>query len=154
MWPGQNRTADTRIFSPLTVPRLCVTIGHHVYLFKRLTAVSAGRFYRFEHIDTNSSGKVLAKSRKTETMVVKEEFSSITGGHLRCTGDGAKCYEFDCRASRTMPGNEEFLAGPVKISTEVDFPLHGNSNPAALGRGGIRWSCCVHTAVDITAVDV
>jgi hypothetical protein len=36
---GQNRTADTRIFSPLTVPGLCVTIGRYWYLFKRLTAV-------------------------------------------------------------------------------------------------------------------
>src|SRR5262245_34813025 len=46
---------DTRIFSPLAVARLCVTIGRHWYLFKRLTAVSAGRFYRFEHIVTDSS---------------------------------------------------------------------------------------------------
>src|SRR5262244_3585806 len=53
---------DTRIFSPLAVARLCVTIGHCWYLFKRLTAVSAGRFYRFEHIVTYSSGKVVAKS--------------------------------------------------------------------------------------------
>jgi hypothetical protein len=29
----------TRIFSPYTVPRLCVTIGHYLNLFKRLTAV-------------------------------------------------------------------------------------------------------------------
>ena len=58
---GQNRTADTRIFSPLAVAGLCVTIGRYWYLFKRLTAVSAGRFYRFEHIDTYSSGKVVAK---------------------------------------------------------------------------------------------
>ena len=36
---GQNRTADTRIFSPLLVPRLCDTIGRNWYLFKRLTAV-------------------------------------------------------------------------------------------------------------------
>ena len=41
---GQNRTADTKIFSPLAVPGLCVTIGRYVYLFKRLTALSAGRF--------------------------------------------------------------------------------------------------------------
>jgi hypothetical protein len=33
------------------------------YLFKRLTAVSAGRFYRFEHIVTYSSGKVVAKCK-------------------------------------------------------------------------------------------
>ena len=58
---GQNRTADTRIFSPLTVPRLCDTIGRYWYLFKRLMAVSAGRFYRFEHIVAYSSGKVVAK---------------------------------------------------------------------------------------------
>jgi hypothetical protein len=60
----QNPTADTRIFSPLTVPRLCVTIGRYWYLFKRLTAVSADRFYRFEHIVTYSSGKVVAKSEQ------------------------------------------------------------------------------------------
>jgi hypothetical protein len=58
---GQNRTADTRIFSPHTIPRLSVTIGRYWYLFKRLTAVSAGRLYRFEHIVTYSSGKVVAK---------------------------------------------------------------------------------------------
>ena len=53
---------DTRIFSPLAVPGLWVTIGRYWYLFKRLTAGSAGRFYRFEHIVTYSSGKVVAKS--------------------------------------------------------------------------------------------
>ena len=58
---GQNRTSDTRIFSPLTVARLCVTIGRYWYLFKRLTAVSAGRFYRFEHIATHSSFKAHSK---------------------------------------------------------------------------------------------
>jgi hypothetical protein len=58
----QNRTADTRIFSPLAVVGLSATIGHYLYLFKRLTAVSARRFYRFEHIVSYSSGKVVAKS--------------------------------------------------------------------------------------------
>ena len=58
---GRSRTADTRIFSPLPVPGLCVTIGRYWYLFKRLTAVPAGRFYRFEHIVPYSSGKVVAK---------------------------------------------------------------------------------------------
>jgi hypothetical protein len=58
----RNRNSnDTRIFSPLAVAGLCVTIGRYWYLFKRLTAVSAGRFYRFEHIVTYSSGKVIAK---------------------------------------------------------------------------------------------
>ena len=47
---------------PLAVPRLCVTIGRYWYLFKRLTALSAGRFSRFEHIAADSSGKVVAKS--------------------------------------------------------------------------------------------
>src|SRR5262245_44231584 len=54
---GQDRTADTRIFSPLAVAGLYVLIGRYWYLFKRLTVVSAGRFYRFEHIDTYSSFK-------------------------------------------------------------------------------------------------
>jgi hypothetical protein len=58
---GQNRTADTRIFSPLTVPALCVTIGRYWYLFKRLMLLQVGRFYRFEHIVPYSSGKVVAK---------------------------------------------------------------------------------------------
>ena len=57
------RGGGTRIFSPLAVAGLCVTIGRYVYLFKRLTAVPAGRFYRFEHIVTYSSGKVVAKSK-------------------------------------------------------------------------------------------
>src|SRR5215831_10777779 len=43
------------------------TICHHRSLLvsiqvKRLTVVSAGRFYRFEHIVSYSSGKVVAKS--------------------------------------------------------------------------------------------
>ena len=41
--------------------KACVTIGHYRYLFKRLTALPAGRFYRFEHIVAYSSGKVVAK---------------------------------------------------------------------------------------------
>jgi len=39
----------------------CVTIGRYVYLSKRLTAVLTGRFYRFEHIVSYSSGKVVGK---------------------------------------------------------------------------------------------
>ena len=53
--------AGTRIFSPHAVAGLCVTIGRYWYLFKPSTAVSAGRFYRFEHIVSYSSFKVLAK---------------------------------------------------------------------------------------------
>ena len=59
---GADLTAATRIFSPLTVPRLYVTIGRYVYLFKRLAGLSARRSYRFEHIVTDSSGEVVAKS--------------------------------------------------------------------------------------------
>ena len=55
---------DTRIFSPRAVAGLCVTIGRYWYLFKRLTAVSAGRFSRFEPIRADGSGKVMAKSVK------------------------------------------------------------------------------------------
>src|SRR5262245_26516809 len=60
--PGGTNRSDTRIFSPLAVPRLYVTIGHYWYLFKRLTAALTRRFYRFEHIVSYSSGKVVAKS--------------------------------------------------------------------------------------------
>src|SRR5262245_14438078 len=45
------------------VARLCVSIDLYWYLLKRLTAVSADRFYRFEHIVSYGSGKVVAKSR-------------------------------------------------------------------------------------------
>jgi len=58
---GKGRVPATRIFSRLAVAGLSVTIGRYWYLFKRLTPVSAGRFYRFEHIVTYSSGKVVAK---------------------------------------------------------------------------------------------
>jgi hypothetical protein len=57
----QFRLPDTRIFSPRVVPRLSVTIDHYWYLFKRFTAFPVGRFHRFEHIVTDSSGKVVAK---------------------------------------------------------------------------------------------
>src|SRR5262249_1105541 len=52
----------TRGFSVL-LPRLCVPIGHYWYLFKRLTAVSGGRFSRFEHIVAYSSFKAHSKQR-------------------------------------------------------------------------------------------
>ena len=42
---GQNRTADTRIFSPLTVPGLCDTIGRYLYLFNSLTPVFLPLFF-------------------------------------------------------------------------------------------------------------
>jgi hypothetical protein len=58
---AQMKPDGTRTFNPLAVAGLCLTIGRYWYLFKRLTAVSAGRFYRFEHIVTYSSGKVVTK---------------------------------------------------------------------------------------------
>ena len=75
---GQNRTVDTRIFSPLAVAGLCVTIGRYVYLFKRLTPVLAGRFYRFEHIVTYSSGKVVAKWQRKIGKVMTLGLTSFT----------------------------------------------------------------------------
>ena len=55
------RGGGTRIFSPLAVAGLCDTIGRYVYLSKRLTVLPASRFYRFAHIVTYSSGKVVGK---------------------------------------------------------------------------------------------
>jgi hypothetical protein len=52
----------TRIFSPETVPGLCVTIGRQLNESKRLTAVSARSICRLRHIRTDSSSKVVAKS--------------------------------------------------------------------------------------------
>src|SRR5262249_23630140 len=49
------------IFSPLAVAGLYVTIGRYWYLFKRLTALQAGRYYRFEHIVSYSSFKAHSK---------------------------------------------------------------------------------------------
>src|SRR5262245_53287577 len=57
----RTRAPATRISSPLAVSGLCDTIGRYWYLFERLTSVSASRFYRFEHLVTYSSGKVVAK---------------------------------------------------------------------------------------------
>ena len=58
---GQNRTADTRIFSPLLVARLYVTIGHQVNEFNSFYWLRYESIYRFEHIVAYSSGKVVAK---------------------------------------------------------------------------------------------
>ena len=47
--------------------KACVTIGRYWYLFKRLTAVSAGRFYRFKHLMAYSSFKALSKQQAAST---------------------------------------------------------------------------------------
>ena len=49
------------MFSPDTVPRLCVTIGHQVNEFNSFCWLRYESIYRFEHIGVYSSGKVLAK---------------------------------------------------------------------------------------------
>src|SRR5262245_13533038 len=74
---------DTRIFSPLAVARLCVPIGHYWYLFKRLTAVSAGQIYRFEHIVSYSSSKVVAKWDAPVPEFLKRGGSANITGFLR-----------------------------------------------------------------------
>ena len=80
---GQNRTANTRIFSPLMVPRLRVTIGHQVNEFKRLKPLRSHPIYRFEHIATNSSSKVVAKSVDSEgsqhSLFANSKASVVTG---------------------------------------------------------------------------
>jgi hypothetical protein len=58
---GQNRTADTRIFSPLTVPGLRDTMRRYLNRFNGLTLVLSPSFSRLEPIVANGSGKVVAK---------------------------------------------------------------------------------------------
>ena len=41
----------------------------YMYLFKRLTPVSGDRFYRFEHIVSYSSGKVVGKVDETGGLI-------------------------------------------------------------------------------------
>src|SRR5262249_39644971 len=62
--------ADKRIFSPHSVAGLCVTSGRYWYLFKRLTAVSARRVFRFEHKETHNFFKPLSKQRDLATRKV------------------------------------------------------------------------------------
>jgi hypothetical protein len=58
----RQKTGGTpSIFSSLAGAGLCDTMCRYMYLFKRLTAVLARRFYRFEHIVSYSSGKVTGK---------------------------------------------------------------------------------------------
>ena len=58
---GQNRTADTRIFSPAMVPGLSVTIGRQLNESKRLELVLGGLKYRLGPIRADGSGKVVTK---------------------------------------------------------------------------------------------
>jgi hypothetical protein len=42
-------------------PRLCVTMGRQLNEFMRLKALRARSIFRLEHMEANSSGKVVAK---------------------------------------------------------------------------------------------
>ena len=66
---------------------ICVTIGHHWYLFKRLTRVSAGRLYRFEQIATHSSFKALSKQRDIK---MTASFFFDNGMCMFCPGSGTE----------------------------------------------------------------
>ena len=71
--------------SPLAVARLYVTIGRYWYLFKRLTAVSAGRFYRFEQIETHGSFKAHSKRWAVPRLAF---FFFDNRGCMFCSGSG------------------------------------------------------------------
>jgi len=58
--------AATRIFSPEAVPGLWVTIGRQLNEFKALNSLCSRSIFRLEHTAANSSGKVVAKSIKTQ----------------------------------------------------------------------------------------
>src|SRR5262249_62385730 len=78
---GQGEPPATRIFSPLTVAGLCVTIGRYWYLFKRLTAVSARRFFPFEYIVGYSFCKIVAKTEASPPEIVDDDpDGSLIGG--------------------------------------------------------------------------
>ena len=92
---------EPRIFSPLTVPRLCDTIGRYMYLFKRLAGLSAGRFYRFEHIVTDSSGEVVAKSGHP---VLNYRIRTIDCQYTQSSGLPMMAVELAERGIRTLDG--------------------------------------------------
>jgi hypothetical protein len=54
-----NGRTDTKIFSLLMLAELSVPIGRQLNEFKRIKSRRFRSIYRFEHIDTNSSGKVV-----------------------------------------------------------------------------------------------
>jgi hypothetical protein len=53
----------TRIFSPLAVARLCVTISHQVNEFNGFLSLRSHSIFRFPHIATNGSFKAHSKQR-------------------------------------------------------------------------------------------
>jgi hypothetical protein len=52
---------DTKIFSLLMLAGLSVPIGRQLNEFKRITPLHHRSIYRFDHIDTMGSGKVVTK---------------------------------------------------------------------------------------------
>src|SRR5215831_16607528 len=90
----------TGIFSPLAVAGLYVTIGRYWYLFKRLTPVSAGRFYRFEFIETDSSFKAHSKQRAVSRLA---RFFFDNGRYMFCPGSGTNKHSRGLKAERIGP---------------------------------------------------
>ena len=64
------RAPDTRIFSPFTAARLCVTIGHQLNEFNRLISLRSPSIYRSKHIVPNGSGKAVAKQLESRLLVL------------------------------------------------------------------------------------
>ena len=65
-------------FSPRAVPRLCVTIGHQLNEFNSFYWLRYESIYRFEHIVTYSSGKVVAKSLRHNCAQERARQASVT----------------------------------------------------------------------------
>src|SRR5512135_824643 len=59
---GRNRTADTRIFSSVAVPRLCVTIGPQPNELKRLKALCYRANFASKQIGATTPDKTFARS--------------------------------------------------------------------------------------------
>ena len=68
------------IFSLLAGAGLCDAIGRYVYLFQRLTGVFGGRFYRFEHILSWSSGKVVGQSNPKKPAAMWRDRTIVGAG--------------------------------------------------------------------------
>jgi hypothetical protein len=64
------------------VPGLCATIGHQLNEFKHLKAVRSCQIFRLEPIETNSSGKVVAKSASARPQIAKREHFNAIIAHL------------------------------------------------------------------------
>jgi len=79
---------DTRIFSPLAVPRLSITIGHQMNEFNSFLPLRSHSIFRFPHIATNSSFKAHSKQRAIARPACCFFFDN--GRRMFCPGSGAK----------------------------------------------------------------